>query len=101
MTSDEFLHEVQDEISDVWDDIPEQYKQGAKLTAEMTIEFLKLASEGKDVEEDLANIKAQMLNWKFAASARFESAFWATAQRFATTLGSVALSVLKKSAGLP
>lgn len=101
MTADEYLADMQGQLSDLWSTIPNDYKEGVKITSECLSEFLKLAEQGQDVSEDLKDIHAQVLNWKFAAGARFQSAFWATAEKVATTIGTAALSALKKSIGLP
>lgn len=101
MTPDEFLNDMQGQLSDVWDTIPDKYKDGVKTTAECLNEFLKLAAQGQDVTNDLKDIKAQTLNWKCAAQVRFQSAFWSTAEKVATTLGTAALKALKASVGLP
>lgn len=101
MTPDEFLADMQGQLTDVWDQIADDYKEGVKITSDCLHEFLKLAEQGEDVHEDLKDIRAQVLNWRCAAEVRFQSAFWATAERLATTLGTAALNALKKAAGLP
>jgi hypothetical protein len=101
MNGDEILKDIQGQVADIWGSIPDAHKTGAKLTGEMAAEFLKLAQQGVDVSEDLKDIRAQVLNWKFVGAARFQSAFWATVEKVATTLGTAALNALKASVGIP
>lgn len=93
----EIIDGMRSDLSEKWDEIDEEYKEGMRKTAKFTAKMMARELAGEDVSREMIHLDAQLKNWQFMHASMAQRAFWDSVQKAAEIVGSVFVSVAKKA----